>query len=49
MAGTGQQIVAPEFLQEYRPDLVIAMNPVYLEEIGVQLSALGVSTELVAA
>lgn len=48
MAGTGQEIVAPEFLREYQPDLVIAMNPVYLEEIGAQLSDLGVGAELVA-
>ena len=31
MAGTGQEIVAPEFLDEYRPDLVVAMNPIYVE------------------
>ncbi|MEZ5267937.1 MAG: hypothetical protein R2789_04985 [Microthrixaceae bacterium] len=33
MAGTGQEIVAPDFLATYRPDLVVIMNPVYLEEI----------------
>ena len=33
-AGTGAQVVAPEALREYRPDLVVAMNPVYLDEIG---------------
>ena len=33
VAGTGQKIVAPEFLKGYRPDIIIIMNPVYTEEI----------------
>ena len=33
MAGTGQEIVAPEFLQEYKPDSVIVMNAIYCDEI----------------
>lgn len=48
VAGTGQRIVAPEFLREHAPDLVVAMNPIYLDEIGGQLASLGVSAELVA-
>jgi SAM-dependent methyltransferase len=48
MPGTGQEIVAPEFLAEYRPEVVIAMNPVYLEEIGADLERLGVAAELLA-
>ena len=48
MPGTGQRIVAPDFLIEYRPDAVIAMNPIYLDEIGRQLHALGVRAELLA-
>ena len=48
MAGTGQRIVAPEELREHRPDLVIAMNPAYLEEIGTRLSELGLDSRLVA-
>jgi SAM-dependent methyltransferase len=48
MPGTGQEIVAPAFLAQYRPDLVIAMNPVYLKEIRRDLDALGVGCELVA-
>ncbi|MFN0091972.1 MAG: class I SAM-dependent methyltransferase [Acidimicrobiales bacterium] len=47
MAGTGQQIVGPEFLRSYRPDLVIAMNPIYLPEIRASLDELGVTPELV--
>jgi SAM-dependent methyltransferase len=48
MAGTGQRIVPPEFLTEYQPDLVIAMNPVYLDEIGYKLRSLGVEAKLVS-
>ncbi len=46
--GTGQQVVAPEFLTEYRPDLVIAMNSIYRDEIAGRLDDLGVSAELMA-
>lgn len=48
MAGTGQEIVSPEFLVRYQPDKVIVMNPVYLNEIANQLESLGLSPELVA-
>jgi hypothetical protein len=42
------RVVAPAALREYRPDLVIAMNPIYLDEIGGELAALGVRTRLEA-
>jgi len=48
MAGTGQQIVAPEFLKEYRPDVVVVMNPIYLDEIRRDLEAMDIDAELVA-
>jgi hypothetical protein len=38
--GSGKQIVGPEFLREYRPDLVIAMNPIYRTEIARDLDRL---------
>lgn len=38
LPGTGQRIVAPAFLREYRPDNVIIMNPVYLREIERELA-----------
>lgn len=41
MAGTGQEIVAPEFLKQYRPDAVIVMNAVYTDEIRRKLAELG--------
>ena len=48
LAGTGQECVSPEFLKEYQPDLVVAMNPVYLDEIGRDLHAMGLHPELTA-
>jgi hypothetical protein len=44
MAGTGQQIVAPDFLREYKPDVAIVMNPVYQSEIQQDLSRMGLAT-----
>jgi len=38
LPGTGQKIVAPAFLREYRPDNVVIMNPVYLREIEQELA-----------
>ncbi len=46
MAGTGQEIVAPAFLRDYRPDVVVIMNPVYRDEITADLNALGLSPEI---
>jgi SAM-dependent methyltransferase len=48
MPGTGQEIVPPSFLEEYRPDLAIVMNPVYCDEIRRDLAELDLRTELVA-
>lgn len=46
MAGTGQEIVAPSFLKEYRPDMVIIMNPVYRDEISRDLAAMDLAPEI---
>lgn len=48
LAGTGHEIVAPEFLKSYRPQRVIVMNPIYVDEIGAQCKELGVEAELIA-
>jgi SAM-dependent methyltransferase len=48
MPGASPLIVPPKFLVEYRPDLVIAMNPIYRDEIRRDLDAMGVGAELVA-
>ena len=42
VAGAGQQIVPAELLRDYRPDLVIVMNPAYGDEIRARLESLGV-------
>ncbi len=48
LPATGQEIVAPELLADYRPDLVVIMNAVYRDEIARDLGRLGLSPELVA-
>ena len=45
MAGTGQKIVAPEFLQQYNPDVVIIMNSIYSDEIKQSLSSMNLAPE----
>jgi hypothetical protein len=35
-------------LREYKPDVVIAMNPIYCEEIGRDLKRMGLAPELSA-
>jgi len=47
MAGSGQEIISPEFLKTYQPNLVIAMNPIYKKEIHKTLQELGVTAELI--
>jgi hypothetical protein len=48
VAGTGQAIVAPEFLMAYRPSVVVLLNPIYSREITVALERLGVPAEVVS-
>ncbi len=48
MPGTGHEVVAPDRLTDYRPDLVLVMNGIYLDEIGRNLEELGVKAELEA-
>jgi hypothetical protein len=49
MAGTGQQIVLPEFMKDYKPDAVILTNPLYREEIRQMLHGLDIDPQLVDA
>jgi len=44
--GTGQKIVAPEVLTDYQPDIVIAMNPIYCDEIRCKLGEIGCKPQL---
>jgi 2-polyprenyl-3-methyl-5-hydroxy-6-metoxy-1,4-benzoquinol methylase len=46
MAGTGHEIVGPTFLQDYRPDVVIIMNPIYAPEITAKLTELGLAPRI---
>jgi SAM-dependent methyltransferase len=48
LPGSGKLIVAPNFLRDYGPDVVIAMNPIYLDEIRKDLKGLGLDPELTA-
>ncbi len=48
LPGAGHRVLAPEALKDAPPDTVIVMNPVYLPEIGAQLSDIGLTPELVA-
>lgn len=43
IAGTGHRVLAPSELPALAPELVVAMNPVYLEEIRRDLDALGLA------
>ena len=49
VAGAGQQIVPPTFLQANPPDIVILMNPNYQQEIGQTLHSLGLSPKILVA
>jgi SAM-dependent methyltransferase len=46
MPGTGQQIVPPQFLADYKPDYVILMNPIYRREVQADLDKMGLAAKL---
>ena len=46
MAGTGQMIVPPNFLIEYKPDFILIMNPIYQDEIQKEFNSMGLSPEI---
>ena len=45
---TGQRIVPPAFVKEYRPDIVVVTNPTYLDEIKSEVSSMGLTCEFVS-
>jgi SAM-dependent methyltransferase len=45
ITGTGHKIVPPSFLAEYRPDIVVVMNPIYQAEIHDTLHKLSIYPE----
>lgn len=49
ITGSGQQIVPPDFLQEYQPNTVIIMNPIYKQEIQNTLTQMGLDVEILCA
>lgn len=46
--GTGQEVVAPGFLQQLRPDVVLIVNPNYRDEISVEVRSLGITPDLLS-
>lgn len=46
--GTGHPVVSPEYLKDYRPDVVIVMNPIYLDEISQSLKDMGINASVIA-
>lgn len=48
MPTTGQAIVAPAFLAQYKPDCVVLMNPIYRNEVQADLDKHGVTADLLA-
>jgi SAM-dependent methyltransferase len=48
MVGSNHEIIAPDKLKDVDPNLVVAMNPIYMDEIGADLKKLGVNAPLVA-
>ena len=45
--GIGKQIMSPEFLKQYKPDIIIVMNPAYCNEIKRMLDNMGVTPEFI--
>ena len=46
LPGSGHQVIAPESLVSVQPDIILVMNPVYMEEIRNQVVGLGIKCEL---
>ena len=49
VSGTGQEIVSPAMLREYRPDYVLLMNGAYEQEVQQELSSLSPGSEIILA
>jgi len=45
--GAGQEVVAPEFLIQYKPDVVIITNSTYKDEIQKHVAQLGVTRRFI--
>ncbi|MGF1521524.1 MAG: class I SAM-dependent methyltransferase [Leptolyngbyaceae cyanobacterium] len=49
IAGTGQEIVPPDSLRNYQPDIIIIMNPIYQDEIQSMTVKLALEPEFICA
>ena len=49
VAGAGQEVVSPTFLLDYRPDIIIIMNPIYAQEIRDIVFSMNVPAEFLIA
>lgn len=47
--GTGTQVVSPEFLKDYKPDVIVLTNATYEREIRQQASSMGLTCEFLLA
>jgi SAM-dependent methyltransferase len=45
--GAGNEVAPPDSLREYRPDVVVVMNPIYRDEIQGMLIGMGLEPEIV--
>lgn len=46
LPGSGLEVIGPESLREVKPDVVIVMNPIYVEEIRKTLGDFGLEPEM---
>jgi predicted phosphatase len=49
MSGTGQRIVASDYLKHYQPDYVVVMNDIYKEEIEETLGTMKLESKVLCA
>lgn len=49
VAGSGQQVIGPEMLGDYQPEVVIVMNPIYRDEIRGMLEARNIRADVLVA
>lgn len=47
LPGSGTKIIAPEFLQKYRPEVVLITNPTYSKEITAHIRTMGINPKII--
>ena len=48
MPATCQEVISPEFLKDYKPDLIILMNPIYFDEVKSEIDKWGLTPNILA-